>query len=134
MRRRTRARRPLAPTTPRHGRRRACPSATTISSTTRSPTRVRRLDRAEVGGLDAPKNGARDPDEKGSVFGWLGVDKGWDAKRKGREIGSWDKFEEEGEDDPDSGWKGGYVSDEPTEGVPAHRLGDEYRDPRGGRR
>ena len=38
-------------------------------------------------------------DEKGGVFGWLGVDKGWDARKKGAEIGSWDHFEDEEEED-----------------------------------
>jgi hypothetical protein len=87
----------------------------------------------EVGGLDAPKNGAKDPEEKGSVFGWLGVDKGWDAKRKGREIGSWDKFEEEDEDDGPggAGRKGGSVDDDLGAGVQSRRSGADYEDPRG---
>jgi hypothetical protein len=85
---------------------------------------------AEVGGLDAPKNSAKDPDEKGSVFGWLGVDKGWDAKRKGREIGSWDKFEEEDEDGG-AGWKGGSIDDDLGTGVPSRAFAAGYQDPRG---
>lgn len=36
---------------------------------------------------------------------WLGVDSNYDAKRSGRDIGSWDNFE------GDDGWKGGAASD-----------------------
>ena len=84
---------------------------------------------AEVGGIDAPRNTGKDAGEKGSVFGWLGVDKGWDAKRKGREIGSWDKFEDESDDE--TGWKGGSVSDDLGSGVPSRKTDDAYQDPRG---
>jgi hypothetical protein len=49
--------------------------------------------------------------QEGGVFGWLGVDTGWDARKKGREIGSWEKFDEE-EEDHEAGWKGGEVGDE----------------------
>lgn len=41
-----------------------------------------------------------------SVAEWLGVRGGFDAREKGREIGSWDNFEEE-EEGEDAGWKGG---------------------------
>jgi hypothetical protein len=37
---------------------------------------------------------------------WLGVDDGFDAKKEGRKIGSWDNFGED-EDDGGIGWKGG---------------------------
>jgi hypothetical protein len=84
---------------------------------------------AEVAAPEETKDGKkRDPEEKGSVFGWLGVDKGWDAKRKGREIGSWDKFED---DDDDAGWKGGSVTDDLDATVPSHGADDPYEDPRG---
>ena len=36
---------------------------------------------------------------------WLGVDDDFDAKRSGRDIGSWDNFE------GDDGWKGGATGD-----------------------
>jgi hypothetical protein len=49
--------------------------------------------------------------QEGGVFGWLGVDTGWDARKKGREIGSWEKFDDE-EEDHEAGWKGGEVGDE----------------------
>jgi hypothetical protein len=44
------------------------------------------------------------------VFGWLGVDKGWDARKKGAEIGSWERFDDEEEDD--TGFKGGEVPED----------------------
>jgi hypothetical protein len=81
---------------------------------------------------DKEKKGAdKGPEDKGSVFGWLGVDKGWDAKRKGREIGSWDRFEDD--EDDGTGWKGGSVTDDPDlgPGIPS-RGSDEYQDPREG--
>ncbi|MDR1422592.1 MAG: hypothetical protein LBI64_07000 [Coriobacteriales bacterium] len=36
---------------------------------------------------------------------WLGVDEDFDARKKGDEIGSWDNFNDE--DDDDAGWRGG---------------------------
>ncbi len=41
--------------------------------------------------------------EEASMSEWLGVGEDFDAKTSGREIGSWDKFED------DSSWKGGAV-------------------------
>lgn len=46
------------------------------------------------------------PEGKEDVRDWLGVDEGFDAKKEGRKIGSWDHFGEDGDGD-DSGWKGG---------------------------
>lgn len=46
------------------------------------------------------------------VKDWLGVDDAFDARKAGREIGSWDNF---GEEDDDSGWKGGWAGDDPIE-------------------
>ena len=43
--------------------------------------------------------------EESSMSDWLGVDEDFDAKRSGRDIGSWDNFE------GDDGWKGGAVGD-----------------------
>jgi hypothetical protein len=43
-------------------------------------------------------------DRKG-IREWLGVGKDFDARKKGRDIGSWDNFDED--DDGDTGWKGG---------------------------
>ncbi|MDM8302310.1 M28 family peptidase [Collinsella tanakaei] len=43
--------------------------------------------------------------EESSMSDWLGVDEDFDAKRSGRDIGSWDNFE------GDDGWKGGATGD-----------------------
>jgi hypothetical protein len=72
--------------------------------------------------------------ENSGVFGWLGVNKDFDARKKGREIGSWDKFEDLAEDDDDGmGWKGGVAGgydDEPLPPADTHvegqmAIGDE---------
>jgi len=43
---------------------------------------------------------------------WLGVDESFDARKAGKDIGSWDNFSEE-EDDDGFGWKGGWAGDDP---------------------
>lgn len=60
--------------------------------------------------------GKRKRDEDADVKGWLGVDEEFDARKAGKDIGSWDNF---GDDDDAGGlgWKGGWASDDP--------LGDE---------
>lgn len=50
--------------------------------------------------------------ESGEVKDWLGVDDGFDARKAGKEIGSWDNFGED-EDDDGFGWKGGWAGDDP---------------------
>ncbi len=61
--------------------------------------------------------GAGKDEEKNGVLGWLGVDRSWDARKKGREIGSWEKFDdEEDHDDPGSGFKGGEVPEDDDSG------------------
>lgn len=45
------------------------------------------------------------PEPKSGVREWLGVGRDFDARKKGRDIGSWDNFEED--DDDDTGRKGG---------------------------
>ncbi len=48
------------------------------------------------------------------VSDWLGVDEGFDARKAGKDIGSWDNFG--GEDDTADdgfGWKGGWAGDDP---------------------
>lgn len=62
------------------------PAATPVSAT---PAKKRR-------GLFGRKK-----KEETSMSDWLGVDEDFDAKRSGRDIGSWDNFE------GDDGWKGG---------------------------
>ncbi|PKQ16877.1 MAG: hypothetical protein CVT67_03705 [Actinobacteria bacterium HGW-Actinobacteria-7] len=44
---------------------------------------------------------------------WLGVDEDFDARKAGKDIGSWDNFGEE--DDDGVGWKGGWAGDDPIE-------------------
>ena len=52
--------------------------------------------------------GKRVPDsEKHGVRDWLGLGSDFDARAKGRSIGSWDNFDDE---DDSSGWKGGSAS------------------------
>lgn len=45
-----------------------------------------------------------------SMSSWLGVDDDFDAKKSGREIGSWDNFSEGEQKKPRGGWKGGATS------------------------
>lgn len=61
------------------------------------------------------KSGGKRKERRGSeeVSGWLGVDEGFDARKAGKDIGSWDKFGEESEDDDGFGWKGGWAGDDP---------------------
>ena len=46
-----------------------------------------------------------------SASGWLGVGDGFDARTKGRDIGSWENFDED--DDDGMGFKGGWAGDDP---------------------
>ncbi|NTW28272.1 MAG: M28 family peptidase [Coriobacteriia bacterium] len=64
-------------------------------------------------GKDGPRG------RSGDVKGWLGVDEGFNARKAGREIGSWDNFGSDEEDDSTDGfgWKGGQPGGDP--------LGDE---------
>lgn len=48
--------------------------------------------------------GRKKKNEQDSMSDWLGVEDDYDAKKSGRGIGSWDKFED------DDGWKGGATS------------------------
>ncbi|HET6350663.1 MAG TPA: M28 family peptidase [Coriobacteriia bacterium] len=50
--------------------------------------------------------------QSGEVRDWLGVGDDFDARKAGADIGSWDKFAGEEEDD-DFGWKGGWAGDDP---------------------
>ncbi len=49
---------------------------------------------------------------QGEVKEWLGVDGEFDARKAGKEIGSWDNFDEE-ESEDGLGWKGGWAGDDP---------------------
>jgi len=71
--------------------------------------------RGLLGGLGLGKK-KRDDDH--DVKGWLGVDEEFDARKAGKDIGSWDQFA--GDDDDDDaagglGWKGGWAGDDPIE-------------------
>lgn len=75
--------------------------------------------RGFLGGLGRRK--AKD-EEHHDVKGWLGVDDEFDARKAGKEIGSWDNFGSgngNGDDDDDDagglGWKGGWAGDDPIE-------------------
>jgi hypothetical protein len=66
------------------------------AATEREETRRRGLFGGGSKAAGAERHGVRD---------WLGVGNDFDARREGKEIGSWDKFEEG--DDDETGWKGG---------------------------
>lgn len=66
-----------------------------------APAPAQRKKKRGLGGLFGRKKRS----DEGSMSQWLGVDEDYDAKRSGRNIGSWDKFE------GDDSWKGGAASD-----------------------
>ena len=84
--------------------------------------------RGLLGGLGLGKKRKREED---AAADWLGVDGEFDARKAGREIGTWDNFEAPAapaprrrpaptdEDDDDAagglGWKGGWAGDDPIE-------------------
>lgn len=59
--------------------------------------------------------------EEVSASEWLGVDKDYDARKAGRDIGSWDNFDENDDD-----WRGGAVStDTSMQATTVMSLGDQ---------
>jgi hypothetical protein len=53
-------------------------------------------------------------EEDADVKDWLGVDDEFDARKAGSEIGSWDNFDKDDDDDAGGlGWKGGWAGDDP---------------------
>lgn len=66
-----------------------------------------------LGGLGKKKK----RDENHDVKGWLGVDDEFDARKAGKDIGSWDNFGKDDDDDDAGGlgWKGGWAGDDPIE-------------------
>jgi len=77
-----------------------------------SAQRAERERKRGLGGLLGGRKRGRD--ENGDVKGWLGVDESFDARKKGREIGSWDNFDDpNAEDDDGFGWKGGWAGEDP---------------------
>ena len=71
------------------------------------PTREQRS-RGLLGKLGRKKDAAEEPE----VRGWLGVEEDFDARKAGRDIGSWDNFGDDADGD-DIGWKGGWAGDDP---------------------
>lgn len=77
------------------------------------PTPERPPKRGLLGGLGA---GRKKKEEPADVKGWLGVDDEFDARKAGKDIGSWDNFGGgDDEDDDGFGWKGGWAGDDPIE-------------------
>ncbi|TLM99426.1 MAG: M28 family peptidase [Actinobacteria bacterium] len=73
--------------------------------------------RRERGGLLGRLKPKRKEHDAGPTD-WLGVDDSFDARKAGKEIGSWDKFAGGGDEDDDDaagglGWKGGWAGDDP---------------------
>lgn len=81
----------------------------TISVSAPAPVAPHAPSKRGIGGLFRRKKR-----EQESMSDWLGVDEDFDAKRSGRDIGSWDNFE--GDD-----WKGGATG---AEGVTEEELRD----------
>lgn len=81
----------------------------TISASAPAPVAPHAPSKRGIGGLFRRKKR-----EQESMSDWLGVDEDFDAKRSGRDIGSWDNFE--GDD-----WKGGATG---AEGVTEEELRD----------
>lgn len=73
------------------------------------PERGKKGVRGLLGKLGRKKDKRRGEED---VSGWLGVDEDFDARAAGRDIGSWDNFEGE-DDDEGFGWKGGWAGDDP---------------------
>ncbi|MDZ4168445.1 MAG: M28 family peptidase [Coriobacteriia bacterium] len=68
---------------------------------------ARRERKPLFGGLGRKKKGADAAPRE-----WLGVDEDFDARKAGKNIGSWDNFDEDADDDG-FGWKGGWAGDDP---------------------
>jgi hypothetical protein len=83
------------------------PGATPGAGATEEPPRRRR---GFLGGLGI---GKKKKDDDRDVKGWLGVDDEFDARKAGADIGTWDKFSEDDDDDDGLGWKGGWAGDDP---------------------
>jgi hypothetical protein len=79
-----------------------------------APDEIAEQERAEkrrlLGGFGRKKGRKDNPEVKE----WLGVDENFDARKAGKDIGSWDNFSEDGDEDDDGfGWKGGWAGDDP---------------------
>lgn len=78
-----------------------------------APDEVEQKERSAKRGLLGALGRKKPKRETGEVKEWLGVDEGFDARKAGRDIGSWDNFAEGDEDDDGFGWKGGWAGDDP---------------------
>jgi hypothetical protein len=72
------------------------------------------LGRFGGGAKREPQRPRRAPSDSASASDWLGVDEGFNARKEGGKIGSWDNFTENGDVD-ESGWKGGWAGEDPIE-------------------
>lgn len=59
-----------------------------------------------------PRRRGKAEDSSEDLNGWLGVDDQFDARKAGKKIGSWDNFDDSGDDDG-LGWKGGRPGGDP---------------------
>lgn len=82
-------------------------------------------ERASLRGLLKGLGKKREQREEAPPTDWLGVDGGFDARKAGREIGSWDNFDEN-DDEDDFGWKGGWAGDDPI-GDPEFAVSEAAR-------
>jgi len=73
---------------------------------------AKREKRGILGGLGRKRKKGHDSED---VKGWLGVDEEFDARKAGKDIGSWDNFDATDDDAEGLGWKGGWAGDDPIE-------------------
>jgi len=117
---------PVGEETPRSSRQTAAPERDVV----KAPSAPRGdVLPAEIAGLGADEIADREREKKRGLlsgFGrkksrkdnpevkeWLGVEEDFDARKAGRDIGSWDNFVEEEDADDGFGWKGGWAGDDP---------------------
>jgi hypothetical protein len=88
------------------------PTPADAESRSRDAGRGRPAEEAQGRGL-LGRLGRKRSQREDEVSEWLGVDDEFDARKAGREIGSWDNFENGDDDDDGFGWKGGWAGDDP---------------------
>jgi len=62
--------------------------------------------------VETPRKKGSEPPSKAAVSGWLGVDPEFDARKAGKDIGHWDNFEDDDEDE-EFGTLRGWAGDDP---------------------
>lgn len=79
------------------------------------PRRERKERRGGLFGGGREKKQRRGSRDDADPSSWLGVGDDFDARKAGKDIGSWDNFGANGEDSDDEGfgWKGGWAGDDP---------------------